>query len=197
MRVWTGRSSDVILIGELRDTETAHTALQAAESGHLVFSTLHTIDAAETIGRMIEFFPAAKQQQIRSILAGTLRGVISQRLLPRANGGRVPSIEVMVTNARIQDLIREDRPDEITDAIAAGEYFQMQTFAQSLIELVVTGVIDREVAANSATNRHDFLVALERAEKEQAAERREAEAAGAGADGNGDISGSVSLLRSA
>ena len=81
---------DVILIGELRDTETAHTALQAAESGHLVFSTLHTIDAAETIGRMIEFFPAAKQQQIRSILAGTLRGVISQRLLPRANGGRVP-----------------------------------------------------------------------------------------------------------
>ena len=103
--------------------------------------------------------------------------MISQRLLPRTNGGRVPSIEVMVTNARIQDLIREDRPDEITDAIAAGEYFQMQTFAQSLIELVVTGVIDREVAANSATNRHDFLVALERAEKEQAAERREAEAA--------------------
>ena len=81
---------DVILIGELRDSETAHTALQAAESGHLVFSTLHTIDAAETIGRMIEFFPPAKQQQIRSILAGTLRGVISQRLLPRIDGGRVP-----------------------------------------------------------------------------------------------------------
>ncbi len=125
---------DVILIGELRDTETAHTALQAAESGHLVFSTLHTIDAAETIGRMIEFFPPAKQQQIRSILAGTLRGVISQRLLPRVEGGRVPSIEVMVSNSRIQDLIREDRPDEITDAIAAGEFFQMQTFAQSLID---------------------------------------------------------------
>ena len=128
---------DVILIGELRDTETAHTALQAAESGHLVFSTLHTIDAAETIGRMIEFFPPAKQQQIRSILAGILRGVISQRLLPRIEGGRVPSVEVMVSNARIQDLIREDRPDEITDAIAAGEFFQMQTFAQSLIELVL------------------------------------------------------------
>ena len=86
---------------------------------------------------MIEFFPPAKQQQIRSILAGTLRGVISQRLLPRIDGGRVPSIEVMVSNSRIQDLIREDRPDEITDAIAAGEYFQMQTFAQSLIELVI------------------------------------------------------------
>ena len=164
---------DVILIGELRDAETAHTALQAAESGHLVFSTLHTIDAAETIGRMIEFFPPAKQQQIRSILAGTLRGVVSQRLLPRAGGGRVPSVEVMVTNARIQDLIREDRPDEITDAIAAGEFFQMQTFAQSLIELVLSGEVDREVAANASSNRHDFLVALEHAEKLHAAIARE------------------------
>ncbi|MGL6280397.1 MAG: type IV pilus twitching motility protein PilT [Gaiella sp.] len=165
---------DIILIGELRDTETAHTALQAAESGHLVFSTLHTIDAAETLGRMIEFFPAAKQQQIRSILAGTLRGVVSQRLLPRAGGGRVPAIEVMITNARIQDLVRENRPDEITDAIEAGEFFQMQSFAQSLIELVLNGSVERDVAANAATNRHDFLVALEHAEKERAAEMREA-----------------------
>ena len=164
---------DVILIGELRDAETAHTALQAAESGHLVFSTLHTIDAAESIGRMIEFFPPAKQQQIRSIFAGTLRGVVSQRLLPRAEGGRVPAVEVMVTNARIQDLIRENRPDEITDAIAAGEFFQMQSFAQSLIELVISGEVDREVAANAATSRHDFLVALEQAEKNQAADQRE------------------------
>jgi twitching motility protein PilT len=156
---------DVILIGELRDTETAHTALQAAESGHLVFSTLHTIDSAETIGRMIEFFPPAKQQQIRSILAGTLRGIVSQRLLPRAEGGRVPAIEVMVSNARIQDLIRENRADEITDAIAAGDFYEMQTFAQSLIALVLSGAVDREVAANAATNRHDFLVDLERAEK--------------------------------
>ena len=173
---------DVILIGELRDSETAHTALQAAESGHLVFSTLHTIDAAETLGRMIEFFPPGKQQQIRSILAGTLRGIISQRLLPRAEGGRTPAVEVMVTNARIQDLIRENRPDEITDAIAAGEFFQMQSFAQSLIELVISGEIDREVGANAATNRHDFLVALEQAEKTQAAIARE-EAEANGSDG--------------
>ncbi len=164
---------DVILIGELRDTETAHTALQAAESGHLVFSTLHTIDAAETIGRMIEFFPPGKQQQIRSILAGTLRGIVSQRLLPRAEGGRTPAVEVMVSNARIQDLIRENRPDEITDAIAAGEFFQMQSFAQSLIHLVLTGEVERDVAANASTNRHDFLVALEQAEKTQAAIERE------------------------
>jgi len=173
---------DVILIGELRDSETAHTALQAAESGHLVFSTLHTIDAAESIGRMIEFFPPAKQQQIRSILAGTLRGIVSQRLLPRVEGGRVPAVEVMVTNARIQDLIRENRPDEITDAIAAGEFFQMQSFAQSLIDLVISGEVDREVAANAATSRHDFLVALEQAEKNEVALGREEEARQNGSD---------------
>ena len=162
---------DIILIGELRDTETAHTALQAAESGHLVFSTLHTLDAAETLGRMIEFFPPAKQQQIRSILAGSLRGVVvSQRLLPRAGGGRTPAVEVMVSNARIADLIRENRPDEIADAIDAGEYYEMQTFAQSLIDLVLSGEVEREIAANAATNRHDFLVALEAAEKVKAEE---------------------------
>ena len=119
---------DTILIGELRDAETAQTALQAAESGHLVFSTLHTIDAAETVGRMIEFFPPGKQQQIRSVLAGVLRGVISQRLLPRLGGGRVAAVEVMVMNARISDLIREERTEEIPDAIAEGGFFEMQTF---------------------------------------------------------------------
>ncbi len=183
---------DVILIGELRDTETAHTALQAAESGHLVFSTLHTIDAAETISRMIEFFPPAKQEQIRSILAGTLRGVVSQRLLPRLDKGRVPSIEVMVTNARIQDLIRENRPDEITDAIGAGEFFQMQTFAQSLIELVLAGTVERGVAANAATNQHDFLVALEQAEKAKAAFERER--AAENGSGSGDEQDSAPLI---
>ena len=168
---------DVILIGELRDAETAETALQAAESGHLVFSTMHTVDAAETIGRMTEFFPGVKQPQIRSILAGVLRGVISQRLLPRVDGGRVAAVEVMVTNARIADLIRESRPDEISDAIDEGEFFDMQTFAQALIKLVVAGEIDREIAANASTNRHDFLVALERAEKQQTADVRAAEEA--------------------
>jgi twitching motility protein PilT len=160
---------DVILIGELRDSETAETALKAAESGHLVFSTLHTIDAAETIGRLVEFFPAEKQEQIRSILAGVLRGVISQRLLPRTNGGRVAAVEVMVNNSRISDLIRERKTEEITDAIAEGQFFDMQTFSQALIELVVAGEVDRETAANAATNRHDFLVALDQALKRQAA----------------------------
>jgi twitching motility protein PilT len=168
---------DVILIGELRDAETAETALQAAESGHLVFSTMHTVDAAETIGRMTEFFPGIKQPQIRSILAGVLRGVVSQRLLPRRDGGRVAAVEVMVTNARIADLIRDNRPDEIPEAIEEGEFFDMQTFAQALIRLVLSGEIDREVAANASSNRHDFLVALERAEKQQTADVRAAEEA--------------------
>ena len=160
---------DVILIGELRDAETAETALKAAESGHLVFSTMHTIDAAETIGRMVEFFPAVKQEQIRSILAGVLRGVVSQRLLPREESGRVAAVEVMVNNSRISDLIRESRAEEITDAIAEGQFFDMQTFAQALIELVVAGEVDRETAANASTNRHDFLVALDQALKRKAA----------------------------
>jgi twitching motility protein PilT len=172
---------DVILIGELRDAETAQTALQAAESGHLVLSTLHTIDAAETCGRMIEFFPPEKQEVIRSIMAGVLRGVISQRLLPKQDGGRVAAVEVMVTNARIADLIREGRSEEVTDAVAEGEFFHMQTFTQALIEHVLSGRVDREVAANAATNRHDFLVALE-----QAMKRRRAEDAAAAAQADAD-----------
>ncbi len=162
---------DVILIGELRDAETAQTALQAAESGHLVLSTLHTVDAAETIGRMVEFFPETKQQMIRSIMAGVLRGVISQRLLPRIDGGRIAAVEVMVTNARIADLIRENKPESITEAIEEGSFFDMQSFSKALLELVITGQVDREVAANAATNRHDFLVELDRAVKQQSADR--------------------------
>ena len=121
---------DVILIGELRDAETAETALQAAESGHLVLSTMHTVDAAETVGRLVEFFPAIKQPQVRSILAGVLSGVVSQRLLPRVDGGRVAAVEVMITNSRIDELIRENKPEFIHEAIADGTFFDMQTLSQ-------------------------------------------------------------------
>ncbi len=168
---------DVILIGELRDAETAQTALQAAESGHLVFSTLHTVDAAETIGRMVEFFPDGKQQMIRSIMAGVLRGIVSQRLLPRVDGGRIAAIEVMVTNTRIADLIRDNQPESIPEAIAEGSFFDMQSFSTALIDLVVSGQVDQEVAANAATNRHDFMVTLERALKQQQADLTAAERA--------------------
>jgi len=180
MRRALRQDPDVILIGELRDAESAETALQAAESGHLVLSTLHTVDASETIARIIEFFPGIKQQQIRSILAGVVRGVVSQRLLPRAEGGRVAAFEVMVNNTRIADLIREDKADDIQDAIAEGSFFHMQTFSQALIELVLSGEIDREVAANASTNRHDFLVSLEHAlKRKDATVRADAEAVAA------------------
>ena len=167
---------DVILIGELRDSESAETALQAAESGHLVLSTMHTIDAAETIGRLIEFFPEGKQIQVRSILAGVLRGVISQRLLPRLDGGRIGAFEVMVNNNRIADLVRENRPEEIPEAIADGEFFHMQTLTAALIDLVLAGEVDRAVAAGAAPNHHDFVIALEHAVKTREAAEKAANA---------------------
>jgi twitching motility protein PilT len=167
---------DVILIGELRDSQSAETALQAAESGHLVLSTMHTIDAAETVGRLIEFFPAAKQIQVRSILAGVLRGVVSQRLLPRKDGGRVAAFEVMVSNNRIADLVRENRPEEIPEAIADGEFFHMQTLTAALIDLVLSGEVDHDVAAGAAPNHHDFVIALEHAIKAREAASKAASA---------------------
>jgi len=159
---------DIILIGELRDAETAETALQAAESGHLVLSTMHTVDASETVGRLVEFFPAIKQPQVRSILAGVLRGVVSQRLLPRVGGGRVAAVEVMISNSRIAELIRENKPEYISEAIADGAFFDMKTLSDALIALVLAGDVDGETAANAAPNRHDFLISLDHALKEQA-----------------------------
>jgi twitching motility protein PilT len=154
---------DVILIGELRDEESARAALQAAESGHLVLSTMHTIDAAETIGRMVEFFPPAKQEMTRQILAGVLRGVISQRLIPRKEHGRIAAVEVMVNTARIADLIRESNVDEIPEAIEDGSFHLMQSFSQHLVRLVLDDEVDFETAAGAATNRHDFEIAVDQA----------------------------------
>ena len=119
---------DVILIGELRDAETAQVALQAAESGHLVFSTLHTSTPRRRSAGWSSSSRGEKQPQVISILAGVLRGVISQRLLPSVGGGRMPAVEVMVNNARIAELIRERKTEDIPDAIAEGEFFKMQTF---------------------------------------------------------------------
>jgi twitching motility protein PilT len=184
---------DVILIGELRDAETAETALQASESGHLVLSTMHTVDTAETLGRLVEFFPASKQPQVRSILAGVLRGVISQRLLPRVGGGRIAAVEVMVSNARIQELIREDKPELVPEAIAEGAFFQMQTLSKALIDLVLTGDVDQETAAAAAPNRHDFMIALARALKEQAVQQGGETVDGPGAHEAADVEDPQSL----
>jgi twitching motility protein PilT len=173
---------DVILIGELRDEESARAALQAAESGHFVLSTLHTIDAAETIGRLVEFFPPAKQQMTRQILAGVLRGVVSQRLLPKKGGGRVAAVEVMVNTARIADLIRDGETDKITEAIEEGDFHKMQSFSQHLVQLVLEDLVEEDVAANAATNRHDFEMAVQQALKRRRADEKAAAAAEAEAE---------------
>jgi twitching motility protein PilT len=162
MRRVLRQDPDVILIGEMRDEETVRTALAAAETGHLVLSTLHTLDASETINRIIDFFPPHLQQQARVMLAATLRGAVSQRLVPRLGGdGRVAVSEVMVVTGRVQDLIlNPQETGRITEVIAEGEYYGMQTFDQALLKHVVEGNIAEETAFEVASSAHDFKLML-------------------------------------
>ncbi|HET6439830.1 MAG TPA: type IV pilus twitching motility protein PilT [Anaeromyxobacter sp.] len=152
---------DVILVGEMRDLETIETALTAAETGHLVMSTLHTLDATETINRIISAFPPYQQKQVRLQLGSVLKGVISQRLVPRADGkGRVPAIEVLLNTARVRELIEDkDRTKEIPDAISQGHTtYGMQTFDQSLMGLLKSNLISYEESLRQATNPDDFAL---------------------------------------
>jgi twitching motility protein PilT len=153
---------DVILIGEMRDSETVQAALQAAETGHLVLSTLHTVDATETVNRLIDFFPPHQQHQIRLTLAGSLRGIVCQRLVPLVDGGMSPCLEVLVNTGRIAERIVDDsRTSEIVDVIADGGYYGMKTFDQSLLELTLSGRVSLDAALDAATNKHDFQLMLE------------------------------------
>ncbi len=153
---------DVILIGEMRDPETVQAALQAAETGHLVLSTLHTVDATETVNRLIDFFPPYQQHQIRLTLAGALRGIICQRLVPLVDGGQTPCLEILVNTGRIAERIVDDsRTSEIVDVIADGGYYGMMTFDQSLLELTRSGRVSVESALEAATSPHDFQLMLE------------------------------------
>jgi twitching motility protein PilT len=152
---------DVILIGEMRDFETIETALTAAETGHLVMSTLHTIDAKETVTRIISTFPPYHQRQVRMQLAGVIKGVISQRLVPKADGvGRVPAVEILVSTARIREcIIEKEKTAEIQDAIAKGyTSYGMQTFDQSLMALLKRGLISYDEALRQSTNPDDFAL---------------------------------------
>jgi len=152
---------DVILVGEMRDLETIETALTAAETGHLVMSTLHTLDATETVNRIISAFPPYQQKQVRLQLGSVLRAVISQRLVPRADGkGRVPAVEVLLSTARVRELVEDkDRTKEIPEAIAQGHVsYGMQTFDQSLMFLLKSGVISYEEALRQASNPDDFAL---------------------------------------
>jgi twitching motility protein PilT len=156
---------DVILIGEMRDEETVATALSAAETGHLVLSTLHTIDAVETVNRIIDFFPPHHHQQVRAMLAGSLRGVISQRLVPTVqNDSRVVACEVLTMTGRVRDMISDpNETGKLGEVIAEGSYYGMQTFDQALLKLHSEGKISMDEALKAATHPHDFklLVASE------------------------------------
>jgi len=149
---------DVILVGEMRDEETVRTALSAAETGHLVMSTVHSVDAAETVNRIIDFFPEAEQRQARAMLAGTLKGVISQRLVPTPDGhGRVATCEIMRMTGRVRDMIMNpDETGRLPEVIAEGAYYGMQTFDQALLAHVQAGRVSMDDAMKAATHPHDF-----------------------------------------
>jgi twitching motility protein PilT len=152
---------DVILVGEMRDFETIETALTASETGHLVMSTLHTLNATETINRIISVFPPYHQKQVRLQLAGVLRGVVSQRLVPKADGiGRVPAVEVLVSTARVKEcIVEKDKTNEINDAISKGyTSYGMQSFDQSLMFLMQENLITYEEALKHCTNPDDFAL---------------------------------------
>ena len=150
---------DTVLVGEMRDTETIDIALKAAETGHLLFSTLHTQNAVKTLSRIVSVFPREEQEMVRVRLAETIQAIVSQRLLPRKSGvGRVAAVEVMIATSTIRDLILDPhRTDEIVDLIAEGrEQYQSQTFDQHLMELVSNDLVSFEVAKAAATNPSDF-----------------------------------------
>ena len=148
---------DCILVGEMRDEETVRTALSAAETGHLVLSTIHTVDAAESVNRIIDFFPQAEQRQARAMLAGTLKAVISQRLVPGAEGGRVAVCEILRMTGRVRDMIMNpEETGKLPEVISEGAYYGMQTFDQALLGHVQQGRVSMEVALKAATHPHDF-----------------------------------------
>ncbi len=153
---------DVILIGEMRDEETVQAALSAAETGHLVLSTIHTVDATESINRMLDFFPPHQHAQARSMIAGTIKGVISQRLVPGAEGGRVAVCEILRMTGRVRDMIVDPaQTGKLVEVIASGGYYGMQTFDQALFGHVKAGRVTFEDAMRVASSPHDFKLLMQ------------------------------------
>jgi twitching motility protein PilT len=148
----------VILVGEMRDEETVHTALSAAETGHLVFSTVHTVDASETVNRLIDFFPPHMHQQVRAMIAGTLKGAVSQRLVPTADGrGRIACAEILRMTGRVRDMIMDPtQTGRLPEVISEGTYYGMQTFDQALYDHLKASRITMDQALAAATSPHDF-----------------------------------------
>ncbi|MFA9431541.1 type IV pilus twitching motility protein PilT [Egicoccus sp. AB-alg2] len=162
MKAVSRQDPDVIFIGEMRDLETVTAALQAAETGHLVISTLHTTDARETINRVVDLFPKEQQHQARLSLANSLKGIVCQRLVQRANGtGRLAVVEVLVMTSRLFEFVTDPAQlPRLEEAIAEGGYYGMQTFDQHLLQLYANGEVSLRDALAAATNPHDFRVSL-------------------------------------
>ena len=163
LRAGLRQDPDIIFVGEMRDKETIETALLAAETGHLVFSTLHTLDATETINRVISMFEPQQQFTLRLQLASVLRGIVSQRMCHKKGGGYVPAIEILINNARVREMIEKpDRTSEISTALAEGtDTYGMQSFDQSLTELLMADLITVDEALSQASNPDDFKVRIQ------------------------------------
>jgi twitching motility protein PilT len=183
---------DVILIGEMRDEETVQTALSAAETGHLVLSTVHTVDATESINRMLDFFPPHQHQQARAMIAGTLKGVVSQRLIPSADGaGRVAVCETLVMTGRVRDMINDPaQTGRLHEVIQEGEYYGMQTFDQALLGHLQAGRINMEEALKASTHPHDFKLLVAAEGRRSTSMTDVAEQHGGDGDGDGPDSAS-------
>jgi twitching motility protein PilT len=165
LRAAMRQDPDVILIGEMRDAETVKAALSAAETGHFVMSTLHTTDAKETVNRIIDFFPPHEQKQVRLAMAASLKGIVCQRLMPKANGqGRAVVMEIAVNTPRLAEAIADpDRTDTIDDIVAGGGFSGMQTFDQHLLTMVLDGTVSINDAKLTSSRAHDFSVMMKRA----------------------------------
>ncbi|HBL17380.1 MAG: hypothetical protein A2X36_00275 [Elusimicrobia bacterium GWA2_69_24] len=157
---------DVILMGEMRDAESVSAAITAAQTGHLVFGTLHTIDAVQTVSRIIDLYPPHQQALMRIQLADTLKAVISQRLLSCVTGGRVPAVEVMVVTAHVKKQIEDNASQGITQAIGKGQFYGMQTFNQALVKLYKDGLVKEQDILEAATNPDDVKLAMRGIEQE-------------------------------
>jgi twitching motility protein PilT len=166
LRAAMRQDPDVLLVGEMRDLETTQAAITAAETGHLVLGTMHTVNAVQTISRIVDLYPPHQQAQVRMQLAETIKGVISQRLLPCTKGGRIPAVEVLAGTAHIKKMIAENNMDAINQAINKGEFYGMQSFNQSLVRMHKSGMAKLDDIIQSATNPDDVLLAIKGIEQE-------------------------------
>ncbi|MBI5595220.1 MAG: type IV pilus twitching motility protein PilT [Elusimicrobia bacterium] len=166
LRMAMRQDPDVILMGEMRDAESVSAAITAAQTGHLVFGTLHTIDAVQTVNRIIDLYPPHQQTLMRIQLAESLKAVISQRLLPCIKGGRAPAVEVMINTAHVKKQIEDNSSQGITQALAKGAFYGMQTFNQSLVKLYKDGMVKEDDVLAAATNPDDVKLAMRGIEQE-------------------------------